>query len=279
MAKSGSSAKSSPSRVTPLWIVAAFVTLTETVLGYALTQVSGGVQIALTSFVIVFALLVAGAFFFILWSRPYVFYSPAEYGTTDPKHFVDAMKGILPDRVADQIAEAKANPEDDSAQFALMDSLLDDAIRQHLILMRDKNLSIPVTDFWGPPFETGAADRSWMTGVISGREIAKKLAGSGLVIIEPKGPSVQLTDLGSKFADWLVATGKRNEFYSSQLGGWGAPKRPEGLPPQFFEGAGFPTPRKPQAPGYPGPDRNGGQSADQGPPVNRSTDQEKGSGV
>lgn len=73
-AKSFTSAK-----VTPLWIVAAFVTLTEAVLGFAVTQVEGGVQIALTIFVISFALLVAGAFFLILWHRPWVFYPPSEY--------------------------------------------------------------------------------------------------------------------------------------------------------------------------------------------------------
>lgn len=64
-----------PGKITPLWIVAAFVTLTETVLSYALTQVDDGVQVALTVFVITYAILVAGAFFVILWNRPYVFYS------------------------------------------------------------------------------------------------------------------------------------------------------------------------------------------------------------
>ncbi len=75
-------------RVTPLGIVATFVTLTESVLGLALTQVTGGVQVALTVFVIVFAILVAGAFFLILWFRPFVFYSPSEYGDIDPKAFI-----------------------------------------------------------------------------------------------------------------------------------------------------------------------------------------------
>src|SRR5438128_154475 len=93
-------------KITPLWIVAAFVTLTETVLGYALTQVSDGVQVALTTFVIVFAILVAGSFFAILWSRPYVFYSPAEYGDIDPRHFADAMRTRIPSQVAEQMREA-----------------------------------------------------------------------------------------------------------------------------------------------------------------------------
>jgi hypothetical protein len=38
--------------VTPLWIVSLFLTLTETVLGVAVIQTVGGVQIALTVFVL-----------------------------------------------------------------------------------------------------------------------------------------------------------------------------------------------------------------------------------
>lgn len=71
-------------RLTPLGIVATFVTLTEAVLGLALTQVSGGVQIALTVFLIVYAFLTAGSFFLILWFRPYVYYSPSEFENSDP---------------------------------------------------------------------------------------------------------------------------------------------------------------------------------------------------
>jgi len=77
--------------VTPLWIVSLFLTLTETVLGIAVIQTVGGVQIALTVFVLTFPLGVAAAFFVILWSRPWVFYSPAEYGDTDVGRYVDAL--------------------------------------------------------------------------------------------------------------------------------------------------------------------------------------------
>jgi hypothetical protein len=61
--------------ITPLWIVALFVSLTETVLGIAVTQTTGGVQVALTVFVLVFPVLIAGSFFAILWHKPYVFIS------------------------------------------------------------------------------------------------------------------------------------------------------------------------------------------------------------
>ena len=77
--------------LTPLWIVSIFVTLTESVLGIALTQASGGIQIALTVFVIVFPVLIASAFFFTLWYKPFVFYSPKEYENVDVEKFVGAM--------------------------------------------------------------------------------------------------------------------------------------------------------------------------------------------
>ncbi len=235
MAKSRTTTKISNAKITPLWIVAAFVTLTETVLGIALTQVTDGVQIALTCFVITFAFFVSGVFFLILWSRPYVFYSPAEYGGTDPKGFIDAMRGKIPDQLAEQISEAEAKPTDNTAQFILIDSLIDEAIRQHVILMNEKQVAISFHDFMGPRFETGKANGSWMSGSISGREIGKRLAGSGLVSINLHDPSVTLTELGQKFAKWLVDTGKRNDYYASDLGGWGELKRPEGLTKQFFD--------------------------------------------
>jgi hypothetical protein len=74
-----------------LWIISIFVTFTETVLGIALTRASGGVQIALTVFVIIFPIMIACAFFLILWFRNYVFYSPKEYENVDVEKYVVAM--------------------------------------------------------------------------------------------------------------------------------------------------------------------------------------------
>lgn len=79
--------------ITPLWIIALFVSLTEVILGIATTQTTGGVQIALTVFVIFFPLLIAGGFFLILWNKPYVFYPPKEFGDqTDVQKYVEAMQ-------------------------------------------------------------------------------------------------------------------------------------------------------------------------------------------
>ncbi len=67
--------------LTPLWVIALFISLTETVLGVGVIQTLGGIQIALTVFVLSFPLLIAGAFFIILLKKPWVLYAPAEYGT------------------------------------------------------------------------------------------------------------------------------------------------------------------------------------------------------
>ena len=111
-------------RLTPLWIVSLFVTLTETVLGAAATRTGGGVQIALTIFVLGFPLLVAGAFFLILWHRSWVFYSPSEYGNVDPSKYVEVLAqaqarmnrvATRTEEVIDKIAVV-GNPD----QFALL---------------------------------------------------------------------------------------------------------------------------------------------------------------
>jgi hypothetical protein len=90
-APSTGSNSSKGGRLTPLWIVSLFVTLTETVLGTAATQTAGNIQLALTVFVLIFPVFVAGAFFLILWHRSWVFYSPNEYGTLDPAKYVEVL--------------------------------------------------------------------------------------------------------------------------------------------------------------------------------------------
>ena len=89
------SSKSEKSRVTPLWIISLFLTLTETVIGVVVTQTIGGIQIVLLVFAIIFPLLIAGAFFIILWKKPYVLYPPSEFGDcTDVYKYVSAMSNV-----------------------------------------------------------------------------------------------------------------------------------------------------------------------------------------
>ncbi len=205
-----------PAKVTPLWIVAAFVTLTEAVLGYALTKVTGGVQVALTMFVIAFALLVASAFFLILWNRPYVFYPPSEYGSIDPKAFVSAIRQDVPPKIVEQaqlVASVERDPADADAQFRLIDSMLDEIHRQHLILMHEQSCDLPFGEFWsGHTYEM---------------EYMKKLEGTGFVTLLTKGPKIALTPAGRRFAQWLIDHDRKATFMHTPSGGWGEPQ-PDG---------------------------------------------------
>jgi hypothetical protein len=79
--------------ITPLWIVALFVSLAEVTTGAAVTQTTGGIQIALTVFVITFPIIIASAFFITLWRKNYVLYSPKEFGQQiNVKEYVEAMQ-------------------------------------------------------------------------------------------------------------------------------------------------------------------------------------------
>ncbi len=95
--------------ITPLWIISLFVSLTESVLTVAVIKTEGDIQFALTAFVLIFPLLVAGCFFTILWNRPYVFYPPTEYGEgTDVERYVKAMNSryLKKDRLFEDIKES-----------------------------------------------------------------------------------------------------------------------------------------------------------------------------
>lgn len=64
----------------PIGVIGAFTALSEIAMIFAVTQTSGGIQITLLLFSVVFPLLVAGGFFIILYHRPQHLYSPREYG-------------------------------------------------------------------------------------------------------------------------------------------------------------------------------------------------------
>ena len=214
-------------RITPLWVVAAFVTLTETVLGYAVTKVTGDVQIALTSFVILFALLVAGGFFLILWNRPYVFYPPSEYASIDPARFIDAIRSALPKKVSEQlklIAEAQKGSFDDEARFALIDNFIEDNFRQHLILMHEFKQAISYSDSRDHKYAYEMGTNAAGEGMFDVTDFVERLEPTGFIELSPKGPVVKLTDLGHRFAEWLGRNGRKATYFFSPFGQWGTPE-------------------------------------------------------
>ncbi|MPZ08823.1 MAG: hypothetical protein GEU89_01260 [Kiloniellaceae bacterium] len=91
------------SSMTPLWVISLFVSLCEVVAGLAVTQAGGTVQLILTIFVVGFPILVASAFFAVLWRKPYVFYPPTEFGAaTNVSEYVRAFAGFSTAPIAER---------------------------------------------------------------------------------------------------------------------------------------------------------------------------------
>lgn len=65
--------------LSPFWMIAIFISFSETVLGIDVIQTRGSIQIALTIFAISFPTIVCTLFFLILWKRPQVLYTPSEF--------------------------------------------------------------------------------------------------------------------------------------------------------------------------------------------------------
>jgi len=110
--------------LSPLWIIAIFLSFSETVLGFAVTRTTGGIQVALTTFVVSFPALVGAVFFLILWKKPYVFYPPTEFSkSVDVKAYVDAMQSREAPPVTPISTKAIANIETQmSSILAILES-------------------------------------------------------------------------------------------------------------------------------------------------------------
>ena len=216
-------------KITPLWIIGGFLSITEAVALCVVPSVSDSIQWTLTVFVFLFPILVASAFFVILWNKPYVFYPPSEYPDADPHKFVKAMRSGVPGFVIQQIKEVESRPEDMDAQFALIDSLIEVTFRQHLICMYEESVGMPY-NFNPSLYQTGSRGGTWAKGVFSPRDFCDKLSGTDLVKLNVEGPRVELTDKGRGFAQWLIDNDRKADFYTSHLGSWGTPFSPGGAP-------------------------------------------------
>lgn len=108
--------KAARSSMTPLWVISLFVSLSEIMTSLAVTRAEGGVQVALTVFVVVFPILVAAAFFTILWKKPYVFYPPTEFGaSTNVSEYVQALAGLSPTQAAESQRQLAKSSSESSA--------------------------------------------------------------------------------------------------------------------------------------------------------------------
>lgn len=102
-----------PSRpITPLWIIGSFISLTETVIIFAIIKTTGHIQELLTYFAMGFPAIVAISFLCILWNKPWVLYPPSEFGPDqDVTKFVTAMTPRLRVRAKKYSKELKSSEE------------------------------------------------------------------------------------------------------------------------------------------------------------------------
>jgi hypothetical protein len=82
--------------ITPLWIIAIFLLLSETIVTLGVAVTRDKIQLILTIFACIFPILIFAMFFLILWFKPYVFYAPKEYRNgVDAKNYIDALRGNI----------------------------------------------------------------------------------------------------------------------------------------------------------------------------------------
>ena len=208
----------------PLWLIAFFMTIAEGVAGYAVTQLSGAAQIALLTFFIGYALVVIGAFFAFLWFKPANFYAPSEYGDVQPGEYAQALSG-LPSETTKAVDAARQNPLDEDAIFKVMDTLLPEETKQHLIFMAKNSdiLDLPEMDERGHThrYEIILRNHGISVGLFSPQKFLSKLNGTELVTHLNTGKKLFLSERGKRFTGWLLKHERDAETFMSDLGRWG----------------------------------------------------------
>lgn len=93
---------SPPKTLNPLWIIFAFFSFSEVVLGVAVFNTVGVIQVALACFVIIFPVFIATVFFLILWYRPQHLYAPKDF--SNDESFLRSMAAAKSERLS-RVAE------------------------------------------------------------------------------------------------------------------------------------------------------------------------------
>ena len=208
----------------PLWLIAFFMTIAEGAAGYAVTQVSGVAQIALLIFFIGYALVVTGVFFAFLWFKPANFYGPSEYRDVQPGEYAQALSG-LPSETTKAVEAARQNPLDEDAIFKVMDTLLPEETKQHLIFMakNSNTLELPELDEMGHThrYEIILRSHGISVGLFSPQKFLSELNGTGLVTYLDTGRKLFLSERGKRFTSWLLKHERDAETFMSDIGRWG----------------------------------------------------------
>lgn len=124
--------------LTPLGIIALFISLSEAVAGIVATQTEGHIQLILTLFVVFFPIHISILFFCVLWHRPIVFYHPKEFeGQTTVEAFSEAMERRFRrvDRWVEKTEKSIRNVVNDEEKA---ESLVNEIVKSHSLTLNTK---------------------------------------------------------------------------------------------------------------------------------------------
>lgn len=121
--------------------------------------------------------------------------------------------------------------------FSLIDSMSDGPESQAVIYMHETKKDLPTY----ARYVYGYRDHAQGSGTLGGFN-RNSLVNAGIIRAVSGGQFWTLTSEGKKFADWLIAKGRKCSFFYTEQGGWGPiPKDAEKwaddlkLPPQYIE--------------------------------------------
>ena len=208
----------------PLWLIGLFILFAEATAGLAAVKIDGWPQAALVIFVISYSTIVTAIFFAFLWFKPENFYGPGEYGELSPDVYARALKG-LPTETAEAVTRFETNPYDKDALFSLMDNLISENEKQHLVLMSKLNNRLDISDMdeggHTHRYEIITRSKGISVGIFSPHGFLQKLNGTELVSVTGGGDKLMLTDRGIQFVEWLLEHEKDAETFNSTKGRWG----------------------------------------------------------
>lgn len=211
-------------RSSPLWLIGLFILFAEATAGLAAVKIEGWPQAALVIFVISYSTIVTAIFFAFLWFKPENFYGPSEYGDLSPEFYARALKG-LPVETAQAVTRFEADPSDKDALFHLMDSLISDETKQHILLLRKLGNELDISDAdeqgYTHNYEFISRSKGISFGIFSPSDFLRKLKGTELVSLSGGKNKLLLTGRGQMFADWLMRHEKDAETFNSSKGRWG----------------------------------------------------------
>jgi hypothetical protein len=105
----------------------------------------------------------------------------------------------------------------EESSFSLIDAMSDDAECQSVILIHEKGEDIPRSLRY-VYFNASGGGGSGSFGGWSGKD---RLQHAGVVRQVGGGNFLSLTELGKKFAEWLIRKGRKCQFLWTPVGGWG----------------------------------------------------------